>query len=96
MDADVQRILIIAVAVVVVGLAAILFGRRLSLKWGDKSMETDRGRAAMTMSATRGGAIEGAKQIAEGEAGADMDMKAQSGTIKNAEQRTGGRAAGPS
>lgn len=94
MDQEVLRILIIAVAVVLVVIVALLLGRRLRISRGDTSLETDRGRPTMRMSATRGGIIEDGGQVAEGDSSADMDMTARRGTLRRVEQRTGRRSGG--
>jgi TRAP-type uncharacterized transport system substrate-binding protein len=88
MDPEVQRILIIAIAVAFVVAVALILGRRLSVTWGNKSLKTDERRAAMTMS-TRSGSIENAKQIAEGEATADMNMTTRDGKLKDVLMHTG-------
>lgn len=91
MGTQVQQILIIAAAVVIVALLAMVLGRRLRVAWGDKSLQTDRGRPTMSMSATQGGSIADGKQIAEGEVTADMNMNASQGTLKKVEQHSGDR-----
>ncbi|MDA0207593.1 MAG: hypothetical protein O2826_09325 [Chloroflexi bacterium] len=89
MSAEVQQLLIVTAAVVVVVLLALKLGRRLKIKGFGWRMDTDRGRASMRMSATRGGSIEDGKQMNEAKAAADMDMTARGGKLKRVEQRTG-------
>ncbi|MEP6728983.1 MAG: hypothetical protein ABJE10_14500 [bacterium] len=92
MSDEIQRTLIIAVAVVIVVSIALFLGRRLVFKHKDTTFETDRGGTSMRMSATGpGSVIDKASQTASAAGGNDdMNMNAaKGGQLKDVHQQHG-------
>ncbi|MDQ6831149.1 MAG: hypothetical protein M3081_19980 [Gemmatimonadota bacterium] len=92
MSDEVQRTLIIAIAVVIVVAIALFLGRRLMFKHKDTTFETDRGGTSMEMSATGpGSVIDKGSQTASAPGGSDeMKMRAtKGGQLKDVHQRHG-------
>jgi hypothetical protein len=97
MSDEVQRTLIIAIAVVIVVGIALFLGRRLVFKHKDTTFETARGGTSMKMSASGpGSVIDKASQTASAAGSEVMEMNAsKGGQLKDVHQRHGPDAQKP-